>query len=154
MMRGYWGRPDLDARAFYVHPDTGDVYYRTGDLVERRPDGVFEFLGRKDRQIKVRGYRIELDEVEAILAAHEDVEEAAAFALPDGEGSQVVSAVVTLAKSIAKVPQSSEILAHAKAYLPWYALPSDLRIRESLPRTTTGKIDRRLLREQALRGGE
>ncbi|HUQ53012.1 MAG TPA: amino acid adenylation domain-containing protein [Gammaproteobacteria bacterium] len=154
MMQGYWGRPDLDARAFYVHPDSGDVYYRTGDLVERRPDGVFEFLGRKDRQIKVRGYRIELDEVEAILAAHEGVEEAAAFSLPDGGGSQAVSAVVTLAKSIAKAPHSSEILAHAKAYLPWYALPSDLRIRESLPRTTTGKIDRRLLREQAMRGGE
>ncbi|MGI9264604.1 MAG: amino acid adenylation domain-containing protein, partial [Gammaproteobacteria bacterium] len=79
MMRGYWDQPELTERAFYRRQIAGgvsDVYYRTGDLVQERDDGVLMFLGRKDRQIKTRGYRVELDEVESVLATHEQVEEA------------------------------------------------------------------------------
>src|SRR5262249_3071043 len=61
LMRGYWGRPDLDARVF-ARPDGGaDPFYRTGDVVQELPGGDYRFLGRKDRQVKTRGYRVELD---------------------------------------------------------------------------------------------
>jgi amino acid adenylation domain-containing protein len=99
MMRGYWKRADLNERAFYRRPAFGiyeDVFHRTGDLVRERPDGNLDFLGRKDRQIKARGYRIELDEVEAALLAHEAVEGAAAFPVPIGEGTHRIEAAVTL----------------------------------------------------------
>jgi amino acid adenylation domain-containing protein len=149
MMRGYWARPDLDEQAFFSDPASGGVYYRTGDLVTASADGVFEFVGRKDRQIKVRGYRVELDEVESALASHDRVEEAAAFAVPDGEGSQAIVGAVTLKQSAAVT--LAELIAHAKASLPWYAVPGELTIRERFPRTTTGKIDRRNLRDEAMR---
>lgn len=146
MMRGYWGRPDLDARAFWSRPVFGhheDVYHRTGDLVRRRDDGLLEFHGRKDRQVKARGYRIELDEVEAVLGAHDAVESAAAFALPDEEGSLHVEGVVTLREGHELTPGA--LRAHLAASLPRYAIPERLEILEAMPRTSTGKIDRREL---------
>ena len=99
MMRGYWGRPDLDARAFWtrqVHGHFEDVYLRTGDLVRRRDDGLLEFHGRKDRQVKARGYRVELDEVEVALGSHDAVESAAAYGVPDEDGSLHIEATVTV----------------------------------------------------------
>ena len=82
MMQGYWRRPDLNQHAFFYRQQAAgqqDVFYRTGDLVQLQPDGNHSFLGRKDRQVKSRGYRIELDEVEAALMSHEKVQEAAVF---------------------------------------------------------------------------
>ncbi len=76
LTRGYWNRPDLNARVFLTRDAFGpfpDVYFRTGDLVVRRDDGLLRFLGRKDRMVKTRGHRVELDEVEAALASHESV---------------------------------------------------------------------------------
>ena len=99
MMRGYWGRPGLNARAFYHRPHSAgfdDVFHRTGDLVRERADGALDFLGRKDRQIKTRGYRVELDEVEAALASHPHTESAAVYPVPDEEGSQRIHAAVKL----------------------------------------------------------
>ena len=149
MMRGYWRRPDLNRRAFRNDPeDQGNVYYRTGDLVVESEEGLFHFLGRKDRQVKVRGYRIELDEIEAALTSHDDVEEAAAFVVPDIEGNKSVHCVVTL-KTEPGV-SSSDLRAHAKQLLPWFALPAKLTIQSDFPRTTTGKIDRRKLCENAV----
>ena len=89
MMRGYWARPDLDARAFLdreIAPGVDRRYYRTGDLVRERPDGDLEFLGRRDRQIKVRGYRVELEEIESVLVGLDGVAEAAAVDVRDAEG--------------------------------------------------------------------
>ena len=85
MMQGYWGRDDLNERAFYrkdYAPGLAEVYYRTGDVVADQGDGVLRFLGRQDRQVKVRGYRVELDEIEVALTAHEAVEEAAVYHCP------------------------------------------------------------------------
>lgn len=152
MMRGYWGRPDLNARSFYrrtVAAEHGDVFFRTGDLVRDGGDGTLWFAGRIDRQIKVRGYRIELDEIEAALSATGAVEEAAAFAVPQDEGSQEVRAVVTLKAGCDATPEL--ILADVKTRLPWYAVPSGLCIRGHFPRTSTGKINRRELRDGYLR---
>jgi non-ribosomal peptide synthetase component F len=76
VMRGYWGRPDLSEKSFLRRQAYGqyeDIYYRTGDLVQLEPDGNFKYLGRKDRQIKTRGYRVELDEIEIALLSHDGV---------------------------------------------------------------------------------
>lgn len=149
MMRGYWARPDLDVRAFWTRPVHGhlqDVYHRTGDLVRRREDGLLEFHGRKDRQVKARGYRIELDEVEAAMGAHEAVESAAAFAVPDAEGSLRVEGAVTLREGQTLEPEA--LRAHLALTLPRYAIPERLVVLEAMPRTSTGKIDRRELAQR------
>jgi amino acid adenylation domain-containing protein len=155
MMRGYWGRPDLDARAFWRRPVFGhfeDVYLRTGDLVRRRPDGLLEFHGRKDRQVKARGHRVELDEVEVALGSHAAVESAAAYGVPDSDGSLHIEATVTL-RDGQRVTVDA-LRAHVSTSLPRYAIPLRFDIVDAMPRTSTGKIDRRELatraRERAL----
>lgn len=151
MMRGYWNRPDLNEKAFYRRPAFGlyeDVFYRTGDLVQMRPDGELRFLGRKDRQIKTRGYRVELDEVENALSTHLLVEESAAYAVPDGDGSVRIEAALIFRKE--GQASEAEIKAFLAHLLPWYALPAKVLALPEFPRTTSGKIDRRALRERAL----
>ena len=148
---GYWGRPDLNARAFWRRPAFDiyeHVFHRTGDLVQEREDGALMFLGRKDRQIKTRGYRVELDEVEAALASHEDVETAAVFSVPDAEGSQRILAAVKL--HAARTSGSAELLEHAATILPRYSLPDRIDVRSELPHTSTGKIDRLALRREGM----
>ncbi|MAE67766.1 MAG: D-alanine--poly(phosphoribitol) ligase [Phycisphaeraceae bacterium] len=154
MMRGYWNQPGLNAKAFYRRTAGSDqfeeVFYRTGDLVIRRADGCFDFLGRKDRQVKTRGYRVELDEVEAALASHPEVAEAAAFAVGDGEGShRIEGAAIGLE---GREVEASDLIRHASDRLPWYAVPARVEVMQALPRTTSGKIDRRALREAAEAG--
>ena len=149
MMRGYWGRPDLNERAFHHRDRFGtyaDVFHRTGDLVRVLDDGTFGFLGRRDRQIKTRGYRVELDEVEAVLSAHPGVAVAAVFPVPDGDGSQRIEAAV-VARSAMDVTVDA-LARHAAAHLPPYALPERIALLSELPRTSTDKIDR--LKLQAL----
>jgi amino acid adenylation domain-containing protein len=149
MMRGYWGRPDLDAKAFFRRSVFGhheDVFHRTGDLARELPDGNLGFLGRKDRQIKTRGYRVELDEVEAVLAAHAAVEMAAVFAVPDGGGSQRIEAAVVARLGMPLT--DADLNRHAAGHLPAYAVPERIALMTGLPRTSTDKIDR--LRLQAL----
>jgi acyl-coenzyme A synthetase/AMP-(fatty) acid ligase len=122
---------------------------RTGDLVRLREDGKnYDFLGRKDRQIKTRGYRVELDEIEAALLSHEGVEEAAAFAVPDSEGSQQIEAAVILKNDAAHT--SIDLTQHISGLLPSYAIPGKINVMGSFPRTAGGKIDRRGLQEQAI----
>jgi amino acid adenylation domain-containing protein len=153
MMRGYWGRPDLNAKAFYrreVFPDYQDVFYRTGDLVQLRPDGLYDFFGRKDHQIKVRGYRVELAEVDHVLTGHEAVEEGAAYALRSEDGDTIEAAVILAAG--ASVTER-ELIAYLNGRLPHYAVPQRILFMESFPRTGTGKIDRRALRQMAMNPG-
>ncbi len=151
VMRGYWGRPDMSERGFLRHavfPHYADVFYRTGDLVQQRPDGNLVYLGRKDRQIKTRGYRVELDEIEVALLAHTHVEEAAVYPVPDGDGSNLIAAAV-IAKNGYQL--SAELLVeHLSSRLPWYAVPARIEVTDDFPRTSTGKIDRRALRERAV----
>lgn len=126
-----------------------DVFYRTGDLVQKLPDGNYKFLGRKDRQIKTRGYRVELDEVEAALLSHSAIHEAAAYPVPDVEGSNLIEAAVILieGESIGE----DDIIKHLSGRLPSYAIPTKIIISDDFPRTSTGKINRRELQERALR---
>ena len=147
MMSGYWRRPDLNEKVFYARPgtsDVGDLFYRTGDLVVDEGDGVFRFLGRKDRQVKLRGYRIELDEIEAAMSNHEAVDEVAAVLLEGGDDHDVIVAALTLKPGF-DAGIADQIRASAAKRLPAYALPERIDVVESLPRTSSDKIDRRAL---------
>jgi amino acid adenylation domain-containing protein len=151
MMRGYWGRPDLTEKGFYRRRTLGyleDIFYRTGDLVRELPDGELQFLGRKDRQVKIRGYRVELDEVETALSRHPQVNENAVYALHGSDGNALIEAVVIL-KADAMIG-GQELKVHLAAQLPAYAVPEKVLVMADFPRTTSGKIDRRALKEQAV----
>ncbi|MCB1887573.1 MAG: amino acid adenylation domain-containing protein [Rhodocyclaceae bacterium] len=146
LTRGYWKRPDLNQRVFFERPSYGhfpDIYFRTGDYVVRHPDGLLRYLGRKDRMVKTRGHRVELDEVEAALASHPAVSEAAAFVVPDAHGSKQIHACVTLCDGARA--DAAVLMRHARTKIPAYALPRHLDVADDLPRTSSGKIDRRQL---------
>ena len=151
MMSGYWGRPDLNEGAFFYrrrHAGLPDVFERTGDLAHVDAEGLIHFHGRKDRQIKTRGYRVELDEVEAVLVSQPGVAEGAVFAAGDADGSMSIMAAVILAEDAGLGFDS--IVAFMGERLPPYALPTFIDIRDDFPRTTTGKIDRRRLAESSV----
>ena len=116
--------------------------------MQQLPDGNYQFVGRKDRQIKSRGYRIELDEVEAALVSHPQLEEVAAYTVADEAGNQQIEAAV-MVKSNATVSQA-QLMRYAAERLPAYAVPRQIAIAAVFPRTGTGKIDRLALQSEAL----
>lgn len=136
---GYYGRPDLTADKFRIDPTDLTRYYRTGDLGRFLPDGRLECLGRVDFQVKVRGFRIELSDIEAHLRTAAGVSEALVTALRKGEGDpQLVAYWVGSATK-------EELHAKAKAALPYYMVPSSYVRLEAFPLTTSGKVDRNKL---------
>lgn len=150
VMKGYWGQPEKTRAGFYRRPafdQFEDLFYRTGDLVQLDSDGNYRYLGRKDRQIKTRGYRVELDEIEVALLAHDSVHEAAAFPVPDGQGSNLIEAAIVLKEN--RWVEESEIVEHLGNRLPPYAVPVKIDFLTEFPRTSTGKINRRELQAQA-----
>ncbi len=149
-MSGYWSRPELNAQVFYkrdVVPGHDELFYRTGDLVRLLADGNYQFVGRKDRQAKIRGHRIELDGIEAVLADHGDVEEAAVTQQLDDDGSSWLLATVVLQRD-AQI-DANGLIEFAMERLPRYAVPSFVNIVDQFPRTATGKIDRNLLAHES-----
>lgn len=151
MMLGYWNRPDLNAGVFFrreVFEGFTELFYRTGDLVEILEDGQYRFIGRKDRQIKVRGYRVELDEIETLLLSGNRVEEAAAYPLEKADGAKVIEVAVKLDAGVEF--DSVAMLKFLKSRLPWYAVPDKIVAVEAFPRTGSGKISRRELQRLAL----
>ena len=148
MMQGYWNRPDLNADAFFYRSAPGgmtDRFYRTGDLVQRRSDGDLDFLGRMDRQVKTRGYRVELDEVEAALLTHDAVAETAVFPVPDASGTLRIEAAVISREGTGLT--ENDLRRHLASRLPAYAIPTTFALVETFPRTSNGKIDRLALQE-------
>ena len=143
---GYWRRPELTAERFRPDPfdaDSGARLYRTGDRVRRRADGLLEFLGRLDDQVKVQGLRIELGEIEARLAELPGVKEAAAGVHRAGAGdSRLVAWVVPEPGATLPAPELQQAL---RARLPAYMVPSSYELLAQLPRTPNGKLDRRAL---------
>jgi amino acid adenylation domain-containing protein len=151
VMRGYWGRPEDTARALAQNPLQAhfrDPAYRTGDLVKLDANGDYLFLGRRDNQIKSRGFRIELGEIETALYNHPGVREAAAVAIPDEVIGNRIQAFVALDEAAAVA--ASELERHCKQALPHYMVPEQIALRPALPKTSTGKIDRRALVEGVL----
>jgi amino acid adenylation domain-containing protein len=143
VMGGYWGDPDRSAQVLVPDPRAGrsGVVYRTGDLVREREDGDYEFLGRRDEQVKSRGYRIELGDVESALVAHPAIVECAVVAVPDELVGTRLRAYAVLRGDVA----DGELARFCAARLPPYMIPESIVARGSLPRTSTGKVDRRAL---------
>ncbi len=137
MMDGYWRRPELTARSICTRSDTGTTrrWYRTGDLVRRDADGMLFFIGRTDHQVKVRGHRIEIEAVEAVVAEASEVT-ACAVLVERGSEDRLV-ALVTPARD-----DTTSVIALVRSRLPRYAVPAEVIGVESLPRTGTGKVDR------------
>ncbi len=150
--RGYLSRPELTAEAFRPDPYAGTAggrLYRTGDLARQRVGGVLEFLGRVDRQVKVRGFRVELGEIEAALASHPGVREAAVVDRPEGPTRRLVAWFVRSGAAAGAVG-GAELRAHLSARLPDWMVPSAFAALPALPLTPTGKVDRRALAQLTL----
>lgn len=142
--RGYLGKPELTRERFVTHPrDPGLRLYRTGDRVRRLHDGAFEFLGRTDDQVKVRGFRVELGEIESALLDHELVDAAVVVAKPPGEATRLEA--FATAKAGAPALDTANLRAHLAERLPEHMLPSVIWAVPRLPKTDNGKLDRRLL---------
>ncbi|WP_437649302.1 amino acid adenylation domain-containing protein [Sorangium sp. So ce362] len=145
--RGYLGDPARTAAAFAPDPtstEAGARLYRTGDLARFLPDGAIDFLGRVDRQVKVRGHRIEPGEVEAVLAAHPDVRQAAVACRARG-GEHLVAFVVPRSGDAERGALAAQLRARARSALPAAMVPAAIFVLDELPLTPNGKIDSKAL---------
>ena len=163
LARGYLGRPDLTAASFVPAPGgaaaggVGARLYRTGDLVRLLADGRLEFLGRRDQQVKVRGFRIEPGEIEAALLAHPAVRAAVVVAVMAAapretgqERSQERRLTAYLVAAESAAVSTAELRADLAGRLPAYMIPSDLVWLAALPLSPNGKVDRRALAARSL----
>ncbi|HEV7519214.1 MAG TPA: amino acid adenylation domain-containing protein, partial [Thermoanaerobaculia bacterium] len=139
--RGYLGRPELTAERFLPDPEEpGARMYRTGDLARHRAGGEIEYLGRLDHQVKIRGIRIELGEVEAALATHEAVREAVVLVREEGGDRRLVGYLSAAAP--AALPDTSELRRFLRALLPEPMVPAAFVVLPALPLLPSGKVDR------------
>ncbi len=143
VMQGYWGDAERTSRALVSDP-AGRVHgvaYRTGDLVREDANGDLEFLGRRDSQVKSRGYRIELGDIETALDAAPEVIECAVVAVPDDVFTNRIHAFVVADVGVT----ATDLRSICAARLPRYMLPESIEVLASLPKTSTGKVDRQAL---------
>jgi amino acid adenylation domain-containing protein len=147
--RGYLKRAGLTAQRFVGDPysQAGARMYRTGDVARWRTDGVLEFLGRNDHQVKVRGFRIELEEIESALRASGEVAQAVVIA----SGERLVGYVVGVPGRVVEAEQLQQRL---RQKLPEYMVPAAVVVLESLPLTANGKLDRKALPQPKMGGGQ
>jgi nonribosomal peptide synthetase DhbF len=146
--QGYLDRPELTAESFSTLEAAGRRVraYRSGDLGRVLPGGELEYVGRRDDQLKVRGFRIEPGEIEAALSLHEGVRTAAVTDATDDSGEAALVAYVVPPREPA--PTAAELREHCRSLLPRWMVPDDFRLVDQLPVTPSGKLDRRSLREQ------
>ncbi|MDO0924340.1 amino acid adenylation domain-containing protein [Streptomyces sp. TG1A-8] len=144
---GYLNRPELTAERFLDDPfgPAGARMYRSGDLARRRPDGTLEYLGRADQQVQIRGFRVEPGEIEAVLAAHEQVARAAVVARRAADGTQQLVGYVVPAAGAR--PLAADLRAHLAALLPEHMVPAACVLVDDLPLTANGKLDAAALPE-------
>lgn len=138
VMAGYWNLPDRTDAAFAID-EQGMRWYRTGDVVREEADGNLTFLGRRDRMVKRRGYRVELGEIEAALYRHPSVREAAVVAIPHEESGVMIMAF--LAWGGAGNPSIIQLKQFSAGNLPLYMIPDRFVFLSTLPKTSTDKID-------------
>jgi len=144
VMQGYWSLPEQTARAFH-EDQSGRRWYKTGDIVVQAPDGDYTYLGRRDRMIKRRGYRVELGEIEAGLYRHPSVKEAAVIAVSDEEAGKRVRAFLSCRDT--KHPSLVQMKGFCSKNLPLYMIPDDFVWCDALPKTSTDKVDYQRLKE-------
>jgi amino acid adenylation domain-containing protein len=145
--RGYWGDPEKSARSLVPMPGgpEGAMAYRTGDLVRQDGDGEYLFIGRRDLQVKTRGHRVELGDVEAAIYANPAVVECAVIAVPDDSiSNRLVGFAVVKGDA-----DEMGILGDCGRRVPHYMVPEAMRLCATLPKTSTGKIDRQMLLQEA-----
>jgi acyl-CoA synthetase (AMP-forming)/AMP-acid ligase II len=138
VMPGYWNRPDLNAQAFVVDGE-GRCWYKTGDLVKEDETGDYLFLGRRDRMVKRRGFRIELDEIESLLYRHPLVIEVAVISFVDREDDLQIKAFLRWAEE--KPPSLVTLKRFCADNMPSYLVPDQFSFLTTIPRTSTDKID-------------
>jgi len=138
---GYWSLPENTARAFLSHADRR--YYHTGDIVIEEPNGDFRFVGRRDRMVKKRGFRVELGEIETCLYKHPKIKEAAVVALSDDSGVVVVAHLSAEGGGRVSLIELKKFCAD---HLPVYMIPDKFTFHEKLPKTSTDKIDYQTLK--------
>jgi len=146
--RGYLNREELTAERFVPDPFTGApdaMLYKTGDRVRLRMDGILEFLGRFDRQVKLRGYRIEPMEIETALRSHAAVDNAVVVLHEDPPGDARLVAYVVLSTRAHPEPHARELRRFLQDRLPAYMLPSAIVRLDALPMSGSGKVDYRAL---------
>jgi amino acid adenylation domain-containing protein len=145
---GYWRRPDLTAASFFNDPaDEHKKIYRTGDLGRLLPDGCLLHLGRKDFFVKIRGYRVELEEIEMTLLELPGIKECVVTALNNNSGDERLAAYV-VPKTVPG-PNVSEMRQFLKDRLPDYMIPTTFTLLDALPLTDTLKVDRKALPKPA-----
>jgi acyl-coenzyme A synthetase/AMP-(fatty) acid ligase len=147
VMQGYWGRPDLTAKSFLPEDAGGRRWYRTGDIVAELADRNYRFVGRRDRMVKKRGYRVELGEIEACLYRHPIIQEAAVVAALD-ESSEV-RVVAHLSTRNGERPSLIQLKTFCSQHLPLYMVPNAFVMHDLLPKTSTNKIDYQTLQQMA-----
>jgi amino acid adenylation domain-containing protein len=138
MMSGYWNLPERTAAAFLVDGN-GRLWYKTGDIVVQEQDGNYTYVGRRDRMVKKRGYRVELGEVEAGLYRHPAVKEAAVIALSHQEDGVRLKAFLSCQGD--KRPSLIELKRFCLDHLPGYMVPDLFSFHDTLPKTSTDKIN-------------
>ena len=146
VMQGYWAKPDLAAKSFLPEDAGGDRWYRTGDIVVELTDGNYRFVGRRDRMVKKRGYRVELGEIEVCLYSHPMVQEAAVVASLDDLSE--VRVVAHLSIRNGKRPSLINLKTFCSKHLPLYMVPNTFVMHDVLPKTSTNKIDYQTLQQR------
>ncbi len=144
--KGYLNKPELTQEKFVPNPwIPGEKMYKTGDLARWKQDGNLEFFGRKDDQVKIRGYRIELGEIENALLKNDLIDEAITLVKTNDQNEKYMVAYIVSSQDL----NTSEVRTHLASILPSYMIPSQFIQLDSFPLTTSGKIDRKALKDHS-----
>ena len=139
VVKGYFENEVADSEAFFIDPDSMSKFYKTGDLVKVDEDGDLFYLGRKDSEVKISGYRVNLKEIENVLAEYELVAQAVITCDQDTEGQGTIQAYI-LGKKAARI-DDKELDAFCRQRLPWYMVPGKYNFVEEIPLNMNGKVD-------------
>ena len=149
-MKGYWGQKELTKKSLYKKeriPACEEVFYRTGDFVKQNDEGNLIFVGRKDRQIKLRGYRIELNEIESVLMKVANINETAVYTFKNKNNEISIAAMVVMKNDVEV--EENKFQVKLNEYLPRYVKLDKISFSDKIPRTSAGKINYKLLEKEA-----